>query len=240
MNNEHYINNMDDELRKQVQDRRRMLHENCPENCPEQCPAKLAENVTKQDERKTLQETQLPDELRNSSEIPKKTHKFGTCLLIFTTILLSSLMIYVGVQYSYCEDRFSPWLITGGVLSMVDVLFLLLALKTRNACCCHETFARIAYGISFAIFFWWVFGFSRIFSGGIFKEQIHMENDLVCKWYLFWIPLSLTLLPFLIFAVVFYVLCYKDGCCENKEDVNYENVRIMRVNLLRQEISDKG
>ena len=177
-------------------------------------PEMINEDVRKyvHDRRKTLQDTQDPDKFRNSTELPEKTHKRSTCLLSFSTILLSSLMIYDGVRYRYCEDLFSPWLITGGVLNMLDVIFLLLAFKTCKTVSC------IAYGISFAIFIWWVFGVSRIFSGGIFKEQIHIENDVICKWYLFWIPFWISLLPFLFIAVVFCVWCYRDCCCENYED----------------------
>ena len=206
MNNEHCLNNMDEDLRKQVQDRRRMLQESDPEMITETGGKHV------QDRRETLQETQDPDKLRHSTELQRKTHKRSTCLLSFATILLSSLMIYVGVRYRYCEDLFSPWLITGGVLNMLDVIFLFLAFRTCKTVSC------IAYGISFAIFIWWIFGVSRIFSGSIFKEQIHIENNGICKWYMFWIPFWLSLLPFLIIAVIFCSWCFEDCCCENNED----------------------
>ena len=194
MINEHYANNMDENLRKQIQDRRRMLQDSDP--------AIIGENVRKQvhGRRQILQETPDPNEFKISSEPPRKTHKHGRFLLSVTTFFVSSLMVYVGVRYNCCEDIFSPWLITGGVLNIVDVILLLLVLITSK-----EWIIIFAYLISLAIFIWWIFGLSRIGSGYILKEQIHIKDNPICKWYFYWIPLWLTLMPFLIIVVVFCV-----------------------------------
>ena len=209
MGNGHYANNMDEDLRKQIQDRRRMLHDRDPEW--------IAENV--QDRRRTFQETQDPDKLRSLSETPRKTHKRGTFLLGFSIILLSSLMIYVGVRYRYCEGLFSWWLIIGGVLSPVVFIFVLLALRTSlyKLKCCYNFLFIFNSVIVLAIFIWWIFGFSRIMSGQ-HGQWSDIQNDGICQWYFFWIPVWITLLPWFIIAVVIFRLCVKYVCCDIDDD----------------------
>ena len=131
-------------------------------------------------------------------------------------------MIYIGVRYRYCEDLFSWWLIIGGVLNPVGSIFGLLALRTsmKKLRCCNNllcSFNFVMILAILAIFIWWLFGFTRILSGQN-GDWSDIQNDGICQWYFYWIPVWITLLPWFIIVVVIIKLCVEDFCCDTDDD----------------------
>lgn len=121
-------------------------------------------------------------------------------------LIVPFLMIYIGVNYSFCEDLFAPWLLVGGVLCYVDYLILLSKWPLKTYCEVNTTYIYYVFlGFLSIIMIWWVFGFGRIFSGAMDNDPV--MSDPVCKWYLYDFSFWLTLSPFVLFFLIVFVFC---------------------------------
>ena len=144
-------------------------------------------------------------------------------LIPFTcfNIVVPSIMIYIGINYSYCDDMFSPWLIFGGIIVYADCLLFVFwrcLIKKRRVYDIHYTVCdfpciRVALstfvGVSVMFFTWWLFGFARIFSGSMLDDRVTMMEDPVCRLYLYKFPFWLSVFPFIfLFIGIFGALSY--------------------------------
>ena len=182
------IPEMDENLRKQVQDRREMVREGDS----------------------SLADVQMSLDDNEEDKNPKCcTALYYTLSVLIVSYFVAApiLMLYVGIRYLYCNDLFAPWLIAGGVLHICTYMSLLL-----NYICQREfkfrgdKFGILFFTILFITFIWYIFGFGRIFSGSM-NEETMMEDD-VCKWYLYKMPFWLTLMPFILLIPICFVVCY--------------------------------
>ena len=127
-------------------------------------------------------------------------------ILLCFFLVVPFIMIYISISYSYCEDIFAPWLLIGGVLCYVDFLILLSKEPLKRNCNVNTNFVYYVFlGFLVIIMVWWIFGFGRIFSGVMNKDPV--MKDPVCSWYLYTFPFWLTLSPFVIFFLIFFVFC---------------------------------
>ena len=116
------------------------------------------------------------------------------------------LMIYIGINYNYCQDMFTYWLVIGGVLCYITIgifcIMMIIDQDTRYKSCIYLAF----FGFLLLILIWWIFGFGRIYSGSMNRDPV--MDDPVCKWYLYTFPFWLTLAPF----ALLFIGCLA-GCC---------------------------
>ena len=153
------------------------------------------------------------------------TYSFGG-LLACCALFLPALMLYVGVNFYYCDDIFAPWLIIGGVICYMNCLLFLYQWNENRTCSLKKVVNKCKY-FTFLVFsgiviIWWLFGFVRIFSTGntrrpdLGKELGMLDDpfmrDPVCKFYLYTFPFWLTLVPF-IFIGIFILLVFCYACC---------------------------
>ena len=115
-------------------------------------------------------------------------------------------MIYIGINYNYCQDMFTYWLVIGGVLCYITIgifcIMMIIDQDTRYKSCIYLAF----FGFLLLILIWWIFGFGRIYSGSMNRDPV--MDDPVCKWYLYTFPFWLTLAPF----ALLFIGCLA-GCC---------------------------
>ena len=131
---------------------------------------------------------------------------FLVLVLVCFFLVVPFFMIYVGVNYSYCEDLFAPWLLIGGVLCYVDYLILISKWPLKKFFEVNTTYIyQVFLAFLVIIMIWWVFGFGRIFSGAMNEDPV--MSDPVCKWYLYTFPFWLSLSPFLLFFLILFVFC---------------------------------
>ena len=127
-------------------------------------------------------------------------------ILVCFFLVVPYMMIYIGANYSYCEDMFAPWLLIGGVLCYVDYLILISKEQLKRHFSVNANFVYYVFlGFLVIIMIWWIFGFGRIFSGAMNTDPV--MDDPVCKWYLYTFPFWLTLCPFVIFFLISFVFC---------------------------------
>jgi hypothetical protein len=145
-------------------------------------------------------------------------------LLLIYVIVMTACMLYFGINYNYCQDMFSIWLIIGGVLCCIDILLLGIrsVLKKRfdtdwlTREFTGESRPRIIRNSTsvFLVFLlltfvWWMVGFMRIAIGANYSELV--ETDSACfsniRNFPFWMILSSSILfwPGLCVCIYYYV-----------------------------------
>ena len=133
-------------------------------------------------------------------------------LIPFTcfNMVVPCIMIYIGINYSYCDDMFSLWLIFGGILYYADcLLFVFWRYTVCGFSCSTRVALNIFVGVSVMFFIWWLFGLVRIFSGSMLDGGVTMMEDPVCRLYLYKFPFCLSIIPFIFFFIgIFGALSY--------------------------------
>ena len=172
---------MDENLRKQVQQRREQL--------------RVYEATKYSYERNQIES--LDDE---ESKCWKVLYYLFIVLIVSYFMTAPILMLYVGISYLNCDDMFAPWLIIGGVLHICTFLPLFFNFMNEQKC------DILFFTMLFVTFIWYIFGFGRIFSGSMNEDTI--MDDEVCKWYLYKIPFWLTLMPFILLIPICFVMVY--------------------------------
>ena len=143
-------------------------------------------------------------------------------------VVLPGIMIYVGVNYYYCQDIFAPWLILCGVMSYLSCILFLCHWKENKTFSIKKVENKCKYGAILGFFgilvILWAWGFGRIFSvseSNLGMLDDPMMSDPECKLYLYEFPFWLTLFPFMfIFLFLFGFFCYASCicCCDNDDD----------------------
>ena len=116
-------------------------------------------------------------------------------------------MIYIGINYSYCQDMFTYWLVVGGVLWYITILILIVKIYMDvSDSCNYQCHYLVLIGFLSLIIIWWIFGFGRVYSGAMNRDPV--MDDPVCKWYLYTFPFWLTLAPFALFFIGGFAGCW--------------------------------
>lgn len=151
---------------------------------------------------------------------------FWSILLSLYFLIVPFLMLYVGINYHYCEDLFSIWLILGGVLCYVDCfIFVIFMYARRGKEKCFSCYCCIWFLFTLVVTCWWLFGFARVLAParniglslrtgdfGIYDEPF--MDDPICKFYLFTFPFWLTLTPWMLLGLLF-ISCLVCACIDS-------------------------
>ena len=132
-------------------------------------------------------------------------------LLLIYIIVMTAYMLYFGINYNYCQDWFSIWLIIGGVLCCINLLLLGIrsVLKKRfdtdwfTRELTDEPRPRIITSSTgvllvflFLTFVWWIVGFMRIATVANYSELA--KTDSTCavpiRMFPFWMLVSSSIL----------------------------------------------
>ena len=159
---------------------------------------------------------------------------FLVVLLVPYLLIIPAVLIFIGFSYTHCDDIFTTWLIVGGVLLYLDVLFGGISFFVNQTFHFKKlTFPCIYYifiTVSVAVVIWWVTGFGRIFGparrpnpNDMGMLELPMMDDPGCRAALYTFPFWLVLSPFMLVGwffvfILFFACC--SLCCS--EDLSLE------------------
>ena len=131
------------------------------------------------------------------------------CLVCFF-LVVPFLMIYVGVNYQWCEDGFADWLLIGGFLLYAGVL-MFIARWSFAKYHCHGG-KTTCVTIAFFIILVNILGGLGVGLGMMDRRDEDPDEDPECRLYLFKFPFLLMLSPILIFIIILCGWINSDWC----------------------------
>ena len=147
----------------------------------------------------------------------------GFLLLIYVVVMTVG-MLYFGLNFHYCQDMFSIWLIIGGVLCCINLSLLgirsvikkrfdtdwfrrELAGESRPRMIISST--RVLYVFLIMTFVWWMVGFMRFAIGANFSARVEIDSpcNFPIRMFPFWMILTSSILfwPGLYVCIYYYV-----------------------------------